>query len=49
MVILPDRARQIIASHLVNGQIVGDWVVHAGRQGEEVKWMAEQERCQVLL
>ena len=27
--ITPDRARQIIASHLVNGQIVGEWVVHA--------------------
>ncbi|MGQ9621965.1 MAG: (2Fe-2S) ferredoxin domain-containing protein [Candidatus Caldatribacteriaceae bacterium] len=26
----PDKARQIVASHIVNGQIVGDWVVHTG-------------------
>ncbi|MGQ9472803.1 MAG: (2Fe-2S) ferredoxin domain-containing protein [Candidatus Caldatribacteriaceae bacterium] len=24
-----EKARQIVASHLVNGQIIGDWVVHA--------------------
>ncbi len=24
----PDKARQIVASHIVNGQIIGDWVVH---------------------
>lgn len=24
-----DKVRQIVASHLVNGQIIGDWVVHA--------------------
>jgi (2Fe-2S) ferredoxin len=26
----PDKARQIVASHIVNGQIIGDWVVHTG-------------------
>jgi len=25
----PEKARQIVASHLVNGQIIGDWVVSA--------------------
>ncbi len=24
----PERARQVVVSHLVNGQIVGEWVVH---------------------
>lgn len=27
-----DKVRQIVASHLVNGQIIGDWVVHAERR-----------------
>jgi len=27
-----DKTRQIVASHLVNGQIIGDWVVHAERR-----------------
>jgi len=27
----PEKARQIIASHVVNGQIIGEWVVHAER------------------
>lgn len=27
----PERARQIVALHIVNGQIIGDWVVHTGR------------------
>ncbi|MGB9553631.1 MAG: (2Fe-2S) ferredoxin domain-containing protein [Candidatus Caldatribacteriaceae bacterium] len=27
-----ERVRQIVASHLVNGQIIGDWVVHAERR-----------------
>lgn len=25
--VTPDRARQIVAKHLVNGQIVGEWVL----------------------
>ena len=25
----PDKAQQIIASHLVNGQVWENWVVHA--------------------
>ncbi|QPM69510.1 (2Fe-2S) ferredoxin domain-containing protein [Atribacter laminatus] len=27
----PDKARQIISSHVVNGQIIGEWVVHTER------------------
>lgn len=27
----PDRARQVVATHLVNGQIQGEWVVHVER------------------
>ncbi len=27
----PEKARQIIASHVVNGQIIGEWVVHVER------------------
>jgi len=27
-----EKTRQIVASHLVNGQIIGDWVVHAERR-----------------
>ncbi len=27
----PEKARQIIASHVVNGQIIGEWVVHTER------------------
>ena len=26
----PERARQIVANHVVNGNIVGDWVVRSG-------------------
>ncbi|MDI3525394.1 MAG: hypothetical protein PWP60_31 [Candidatus Atribacteria bacterium] len=24
----PEKARQVVVSHLVNGQIVGEWVIH---------------------
>ncbi|HSV32246.1 MAG TPA: (2Fe-2S) ferredoxin domain-containing protein [Atribacteraceae bacterium] len=27
----PEKARQIVATHLVNGQIQGEWVVHVER------------------
>lgn len=27
----PEKARQIVASHLVNGQIIGEWVIHTER------------------
>ncbi len=26
----PEKARQIVAQHLVNGQIIGEWVVASG-------------------
>lgn len=26
----PEKARQIIAQHLINGQIVGEWVIETG-------------------
>ncbi|MCX6090467.1 MAG: (2Fe-2S) ferredoxin domain-containing protein [Candidatus Atribacteria bacterium] len=27
----PEKARRIITSHIVNGQIIGEWVVHVER------------------
>lgn len=27
----PDKARQIVAQHLINGQVVSDWVIHIGK------------------
>lgn len=28
----PDKARQIIANHVVNGNIIGEWVIRSDKQ-----------------